>query len=208
MMDAFDAEHAFYYTSDSSRLAKLLDRWFIFEKTMDVPGPIYELGVFKGLGLIQWATFRKLVAKTFEIVGFDVFGTFPAGDDKVDDLKYINNFVTAAGNQSISIEELRKILNRKGMNHNIKLIKGDAVTTIKEYCDFNQSKPRLINLDFDLYYPTIMGLKFLWPRLQKGGILLIDDFDESAGVRQAISEYFELGSPFRTPYRKLAYFVK
>lgn len=206
-MDAFETEHAFYYTSSPTRLIKLLDRWFVFQKIIELPGPIYELGVFKGVGLIQWATFIKSTKKVTALVGFDTFGKFPAPSPEIDDIDYVSQFIKNAGSQSIDINLLKKIMRRKILDYNLKLIQGDGCQTIPPYST-NAEKPKLINLDFDLYEPSITALRSFWPKLVKGGILLIDDYDESSGVRKAVSQYFEDRIPERTPYRKLAYFIK
>ena len=48
-----------------------------------------------------------------------------------------------------------------------------------------------VNLDFDLYNPTLEGLKFFYPRLNKGCVLLLHDYFSNVykGVRQAVSDY-------------------
>ena len=53
-----------------------------------------------------------------------------------------------------------------------------------------------VNLDMDLYKPTLEGLRFFWPKMVKGGIILIHDFfsTEYAGVNKAI-ELFARETP-------------
>lgn len=48
-----------------------------------------------------------------------------------------------------------------------------------------------VNLDMDLYRPTLEGLKFFWDRMIEGGIILIHDFvtDGYKGVNQAVEEF-------------------
>ena len=48
-----------------------------------------------------------------------------------------------------------------------------------------------VNLDMDLYKPTLEGLKFFWPKMVKGGIILIHDFFSTgyAGVNKAIEQF-------------------
>lgn len=57
-----------------------------------------------------------------------------------------------------------------------------------------------VNLDFDLYKPTLAGLQFFVPRISTGGVLLLHDYFTSTrfGVAQAVSDYEkEQGVPLR-----------
>lgn len=47
----------------------------------------------------------------------------------------------------------------------------------------------LLRLDMDLYDPTLCALEHLWPKLVKGGVLLVDD-GNLAGVLRACNDYF------------------
>jgi O-methyltransferase len=48
----------------------------------------------------------------------------------------------------------------------------------------------VLRLDTDTYESTIHNLRHLYPRLSDGGILILDDYGSHAGIRQAVSEYF------------------
>ena len=46
-----------------------------------------------------------------------------------------------------------------------------------------------VHLDLDLYEPTIEALKFFYPRLTRGGIILTHDYSTAAGVGMAYNEF-------------------
>ena len=48
----------------------------------------------------------------------------------------------------------------------------------------------LLRLDTDWYESTRHELVELYPRLERGGVLLIDDYGHFAGARKAVDEYF------------------
>jgi O-methyltransferase len=50
-----------------------------------------------------------------------------------------------------------------------------------------------VSLDFDLYQPTLEGLRFFYPRLSKEGYMFVHDYnnDKYMGVRKAIDEFEE-----------------
>jgi len=52
-------------------------------------------------------------------------------------------------------------------------------------------KISLLRLDTDWYASTKHELVHLFPRLVRGGVLIIDDYGHWQGSRQACDEYFE-----------------
>jgi O-methyltransferase len=52
----------------------------------------------------------------------------------------------------------------------------------------------LLRLDTDWYESTRHELEHLWPRLSRGGVLIIDDYGHYGGARKAVDEYFA-GTP-------------
>jgi hypothetical protein len=54
----------------------------------------------------------------------------------------------------------------------------------------------VLRLDTDWYDSTKHELLHLWPRLSPGGILIIDDYGEFTGARDAVDEYFAGNPPF------------
>lgn len=57
---------------------------------------------------------------------------------------------------------------------------------------------RFLHIDVDLYRPTLDSLEFFYPRVQPGGIILLDDhgFKSCPGAKQAADEFFA-GKPER-----------
>jgi O-methyltransferase len=53
-----------------------------------------------------------------------------------------------------------------------------------------KKKVSFAHLDVDLYESTKACLKFLYPRMIKGGIIISHDYSSTAGVRKAFDEYF------------------
>lgn len=48
----------------------------------------------------------------------------------------------------------------------------------------------LLRLNTDWYESTRHELTHLWPRLQQGGVLIIDDYGHWEGARKAVDEFF------------------
>ncbi|MDR1571357.1 MAG: TylF/MycF family methyltransferase, partial [Clostridiales Family XIII bacterium] len=52
---------------------------------------------------------------------------------------------------------------------------------------------KFVNLDLDLYAPTLKGLRLFYPKMLCGSVILIHDYfpDCYPGVKQAITEFEE-----------------
>lgn len=54
-----------------------------------------------------------------------------------------------------------------------------------------EDKFMFVNLDFDLYQPILEGLRFFYPKMVKGSVILIHDYYHTGlmGVKEAIKQY-------------------
>jgi hypothetical protein len=75
---------------------------------------------------------------------------------------------------------------------NIFFIKGKVEETIPGTLP---GKISLLRLDTDWYESTKHELNHLYPLLEKGGILIIDDYGAWPGARKATDEYFAANGP-------------
>lgn len=190
---AFEYENNFYLSCANTRIAKVLAHYELYKMAIDIPGTIVECGVFKGVSLTRFATFRDLLSNSFskKIIGFDTFNKFPE-TNYPPDKKYRQRGIEVAGEQSISKQQLMDVLKHKGLDKFVELVEGDITKTMPVYLDANPGlKISLLNLDVDLYEPSVAILEHLYPRITKGGILLLDDYGFFPGETKAVDEYFK-----------------
>ena len=190
---AFEYENNFYLSCDITRISKILSHYEIYKMIKEVPGEIVECGVFKGASFLRFAMFREIFGNPFskKIIGFDTFGKFPETNFQ-DDKKARNKFIDSAGEDSISKDQLFEILNQKNLNRHLDLIEGDITKTVPDYVKTNpELKISLLNLDTDIYEPAVSILENLYPRITKGGILMLDDYGTHPGETKAVDEYFQ-----------------
>ena len=190
---AFEYENNFYLSCDITRISKILSHYEIYKMIKEVPGEIIECGVFKGASYLRFAMFREIFGNPFskKIIGFDTFSKFPETTFQ-DDNKARNKFINSAGSDSISKDQLLKILDNKGLNKHVDLIEGDITETIPSYVKANpELKISLLNLDTDIYEPAVTILEHLYPKITKGGILMLDDYGTHPGETKAVAEYFK-----------------
>lgn len=189
--DAYDHENAFYWLSQPARICKLLAQYELYQKILDVPGDILELGVYKAASLIRLATFRQTLenASARKIVGFDAFGTFPRDNISLpSDKQFIENF-ECAGGAGLTVEETRAIFERKGFQ-NIHLVPGNIFHTLDDYLQkFPATRIAFLHLDMDVKEPTQYALEKLFDRVTPRGLVVFDDYGMVAGATEVVDAF-------------------
>lgn len=143
-------------------------------------GAVAELGVYQG-------DFAKEINSIFfdrKLYLFDTFEGFNHVDCDVEINKgYMQNNRT--GYFSNTTEQL--VLEKMRYPNNCVICKGyfpQSASNVKDSFCF-------VNLDADLYAPTLAGLEFFYPRMLSGGIILVHDYFSKAflGAKEAVKEY-------------------
>jgi hypothetical protein len=158
-----------------------------------IPGAIVECGVFKGISLLRFATFRQLLSNTSSqpIYGFDTFDEFPETNFE-EDKEPRSTFIKSAGSSSISVKDLYALLQKKNMVQNVSLVAGDICSTVPDFAMKNKDlKIALLNIDVDIHEPAVVVLEQLYPMVAKGGLILLDDYNKFPGETKAVNDYFK-----------------
>ena len=199
-MSVFEAENYFYQHCHPSRISKFLAHAKLYELSLSLPGHFAEAGVFKGSSFCR---FRKL-GRLFHpdhvrrFIGFDVFGDFPAAKYEPD-VSVLEALLATAGSQGVSRSELFELLEAQGLAENVELIEGDICQTLPEYLNSHQEMSfAIINIDVDLYEPTKIALQTLFPRVVRGGVVILDDYEAFPGAKKAVDDYM---AAFQRPER-------
>ena len=179
----------FLKDTDVDRLQKILSRYELFKKIINVPGDICECGVFKGAGIFTWVKLLKLFKPNndFKVIGFDFFE-----NKNRPRLKYkLDKKVLAFHNAgAISQKDLFKKCEEWNFK-NLKLYAGDVKKTTKKYArDSFGSRIALLYLDVDNYEGTLEILKNLYNKMAKGGVIAFDEYAlQGHGGSDAVDEF-------------------
>jgi hypothetical protein len=187
----WDYENGFYLTSHPTRLSKLLAHYELYKMIVGLPGQVVECGVYKGVSLLRFATFREMLESPYsrKIVGFDAYGHFPDEGESASDKAFIQRFV-GAGGDGISRDSLMEVLCYKRFD-NVELIQGDICSTVPGYVrDHPELKISLLHVDVDVYRPTKVVFEQLFDRVVRGGVIVLDDYGTVSGETQAVDEFF------------------
>jgi hypothetical protein len=90
-----------------------------------------------------------------------------------------------------SLEDVQANFKAAGANlTGVRFVAGDVTKTLTD--ERNLAKALcVLRLDTDFYDSTKAEMEILYPRLSRGGSLLIDDFGHWDGARRAVVEYFD-----------------
>ena len=168
-----------------------------------IPGDIVECGVWRGGSLMAASeTLLGLGETTRTLWGYDTFSGMPEpGTDRdsfgVSAVEYAKAHGSGGtGWQAASEAEVKGNLERIGYPH-IRLIAGKVEDTIPQAAPTTIA---LLRLDTDWYESTRHSLEHLYPRLSRGGALLLDDYGYWDRQRRAVDEYFAHEPIFLSPY--------
>lgn len=184
-------------------IKKFIAHYELFKRTVDLPGDIVELGVFRGLSLMSFANFSEIYNigdRTKTIYGFDNFKGFTEvgqedGPDYEQHQKTIGGF-----NPEVFYEELKEVIEIfdedrfAGWKPRIKLEIGNIEETVPEFAIKNPGlRISLLHFDVDMYKPTKVALETLFPLVVKGGVVVFDEYGilEWSGESKAVDEYFD-----------------
>lgn len=143
-----------------------------------VNGCFAELGVYKGITANMLYEMDR--SRTLHL--FDTFEGFDENDLKHENVK--GGKYTSKEFADTSVEAVKAYI--KG-GESVVFHKGyfPETTAGLEHVSF-----ALVSIDADLYVPTIEGLKFFYPRLSPGGIIIIHDYNHNwDGARKAVDEF-------------------
>ena len=85
-----------------------------------------------------------------------------------------------------NVDKVKKYING---NSNLRFKPGFFPSTAKGLENENFA---LVHIDADLYAPTQEALNFFYPRLSKGGVIIVHDYNHNwDGIPKAINEFVE-----------------
>ena len=192
-----------YSMTPISRLWALIQA-FEYINHNNISGDFVECGVWKGGNLILLSDLQEKIQSSRTIYGFDTFTGMV--EPKPLDLDYrgqsaaemMSKAQKVDGAMSIhafaSLESVEINLSENNAK-NVKLIQGDVAETLKNPENLPK-KIAILRLDTDWYESTKIELETLYPLLESGGVLIIDDYGHFQGARRAVDEYFKDEKPW------------
>ena len=127
----------FLKDTNVDRLQKILSKYELFKKVINVPGDICECGVFKGAGFMYWLKLLDLYARGEQrkVIGFDTFNEF--SNSLLDyEKQSAKDFTDESQFEGVDPEEILNNAKSAGFK-NCELVAGDVLETIPNYVKQN-----------------------------------------------------------------------
>jgi hypothetical protein len=166
-----------------------------------IPGDIVECGVWRGGNMLAMAlvlarhgdTGRNLyLYDTFEGMSEPTASDVAVDGESAKEL-YAGLQKSAEGWCKATLEDVEATMSQAGyLANRIHFVRGRVEDTIPG------TIPRqiaVLRLDTDWYESTRHELEHLYPRLVRGGLLMIDDYGHWQGARRATDEYLRTAAP-------------
>jgi O-methyltransferase len=146
----------------------------------EIAGSCAECGVLSG-------SFAKVINETFYDQTLYLFDTFEGFDQRDIGMELTNGFSNSLAGTFGGLTSADAVMRSMPIPEKVVIKKGyfpETTAGIEDTFVF-------VNLDFDLYKPTLAGLDFFYPKLATGGILLIHDYFSIRfkGAKQAVDEF-------------------
>jgi hypothetical protein len=159
------------------------------ESTRDVSGDIAECGVYKGGTLVPMAVYLRQKRSAKRLWGFDSFQGLPDTMDVDYRLGGPHPEWRHPGEMgNTSIQLVRRKLHHFAAEDIVTLVPGFFNFTLPLHSDLRFS---LVHLDCDIYESYRLCMEFFYPRMNPGGIILLDEYNDPPwpGCNQAIDEF-------------------
>ncbi|MDA7700427.1 class I SAM-dependent methyltransferase [Methylophilaceae bacterium] len=173
-------------------IAKLFFLQEMYEKIIDLPGSVIEVGSWFGQSSIIFENLRAINEPfnfTRSIVSFDTFNGYVEtsglniSEAEIEKYKVIDDWVNVLN----LIQGSHKVINNsatKFIN-----IKGDIFKTLPDYFNNNIEPVALVYYDVATYETLKLTFNTVLPHLIRGGVFVFDDYGHQyEGVNQFITE--------------------
>lgn len=160
---------------------------------MGIAGAAADLGAYRGD--LSWQLNALMPERKLYL--FDTFTGYDARDIEKEQELCLSD--ARAGDYSLSSRELanlkERILSRMPYRENVEIRAGWFPETA---FDLEDERYALVHIDTGLYQPTYAGIQYFFPRLSRGGVLVVSGYEhgKSMAVRQAIDDLEETYGAF------------
>ncbi len=163
---------------------KMYNIWQCCSGRKKSKGDVIEIGVYMGGTALMLG--KSLPEKHLYL--FDTFAGLP--EDKIEQYELSDDL--HGGRFNYGVDKVVNFLNKNGLS-NFTCYAGTFPDSLSLCDNMNDKTFSIAHIDCDLYKSTYDSLSYIYPRLEIGGIIIVDDykFPKCPGVEKSINEYFK-----------------
>ena len=149
------------------------------KNSLKIKGDLAEVGIYKGGS-------AKIICEAKGGRRLHLFDTFE-GCPELSEVDYSSKwpYNLYKGQFKSSYKEVKRYLSKYANVHIYKGLFPETASSIKK------RRFAFVHLDVDIYESTLSCLKFFYPRINKGGVLISHDYSNVPGVKKAVDEFFK-----------------
>jgi O-methyltransferase len=179
------------YTMTTPERMYALYRAIPYIVSHEVPGAVVECGVWRGGSCMMSALRLQEAGEERDLYMFDTFRGMapPTPEDGTEAERRWREAERGSHNEwcYASRQDVERNMLQVAPAERLHLIEGKVEDTLPEAAPESIA---LLRLDTDWYESTKHELEHLYPRLSRGGVLILDDYGHWQGMQQAVDEYF------------------
>ena len=198
-------------------MTRLLADYDLFRLIADLPGSIAELGVYIGSGIFTWSKLLETFVpgdRSRKVFGFESEeGYVSLSSEDGNPQASIDNVV---GNKKVPENFLDRMCDLTNLDNmipgieRVSVFRGDIAETVPRFVATSQGvRFSLLYFDVNLYQPTLVGLRELYPFLVPGGVVAFNGYGSPPwqGESRAIEDYFREIGESQPELRKFPYSI-
>jgi len=160
-----------------------------------IEGAIVECGVWRGGSMLTMLeTLKHYSVINRDIYLYDTFTgmSTPSKEDGIFAHEKFKELQTGEDKSNWCCADLNDVKSTINLseypNEKLHYVKGKIEDTVPGTIPDEIS---LLRLDMDWYSPTIHALTYLYPKVQSGGVIILDDYGHWDGCKQAVDRFVE-----------------
>jgi hypothetical protein len=199
----FDYIHHNSAFAGHMNLARFLALYEVYKKTLGLAGHIAEVGVWKASCLLFFAKLTQIFEpESITLVhGFDWYKGLICGEDETEYVQKLwkesatseeENRIRTDAEAEDMYKKIKRLIFVQNLDHIAHLHKLDVTRDLEEFFKtYPHIQFKIVFLDAGTYEVTKSCLPHFWPRLNSGGILILDQFNNeiAPGETHAVREF-------------------
>lgn len=164
-------EHFTSYVGHMS-LHRVLTIYELYKRTLGVAGHVADVGVYKGASSLLFAKLIKIYESESLTMchGFDWF-------EGTGRLSSFDSDLVEEGSYKIDFESINILVEKQGFNNILKIHKLNLLTDLDNFFKENMHlRFKLVMMDAGIYEVMKAAIPFFWERLNRGGIMIFDQY--------------------------------